>query len=437
MAGGFLESLLGKREFAAQPPWLAVARQRASDALARDGLPDARNEAWKYTSLRALGQRTYAMPERGRGKVSIDASAITLPDVDGPRLVFVDGVFRAHLSRMIAQSGLVVTTLSEAMNDDADALRSWLDRDFDGTALAFARLNAALVEDGAVIRVAAGSHVPQALHLVHFGTAAANATVAHSRVLIDVGEDASVSIVEHHLGEAGEANLFNGVTQVALGARCRLGLLQLQVAADSSTRIRRTEAMLGADALLDLHSVELGAALSRHDLVVHLAGDRSRLQSRGVFALRGRQHGDTRIDVRHRARDTRCDLLWRGVADQRARGVFHGGITVEAGADGADAKLSNKNLLLSEQAEIDTQPVLEIHADEVKAAHGATVGQLDDKALFYLRSRGLSQAQARSMLTLAFCRVAVDSLEPAALREHVGALLLERLPSGSDAGTSA
>lgn len=437
MSAGLLESLLGARSFPAQPAWLAAVRQRAIDALGRDGLPDARNEAWKYTSLRALGQRSYASPERGRQKVSIDPAAIALPGVDGPCLVFVDGVFRAHLSRAIAQGGLIVHTLSEAMGENADALRGWLERDFDGTALAFARLNSALAEDGAVIRVAAGSQVPQTLHLVHYGTASALATAAHSRVLIDVADDASLSLVEHHLGEAGEANLFNGVTQIALGTRARLDLLQLQVAAETSTRIRRTEITLGTDAVLDLHCVELGAALSRHDLVVELSGDRARLHSRGVFALRGRQHADTRIDVRHVARDTRCELLWRGVADQRSRGVFHGGITVQAGADGADASLSNKNLLLSAQAEIDTQPVLEIHADEVKAAHGATVGQLDDKALFYLRSRGLSEAQARTLLTLAFCRVAIDSLEPVALREHVGALLLERLPIVSDAEVAA
>ncbi|MEO7013215.1 MAG: SufD family Fe-S cluster assembly protein, partial [Dokdonella sp.] len=165
-----------------------------------------------------------------------------------------------------------------------------------------------------------------------------------------------------------------------------------------------------------------------HDLAVTLIGDRSRFISRGVFALRGRQHADTRLDIRHLAHDTACDIVWRGVADQRSRGMFHGAIVVNPGADGSDAQLTNKNLLLSAQAEIDTQPVLEIYADEVKAAHGATVGQLDEQALFYLRSRGLSADKARSLLTLAFCRIAFDSIENEALREHVDALLLERLP---------
>jgi Fe-S cluster assembly protein SufD len=147
-----------------------------------------------------------------------------------------------------------------------------------------------------------------------------------------------------------------------------------------------------------------------------------------VFAPGGRQHLETRLDIRHLARDTSSDALWRGIADGRGRGVLHGAITVAAGADGADARLSNKNLLLSAQAEIDTQPVLEIHADEVKASHGATVGQLDERALFYLRSRGLPLEQARALLTSAFCRVALDRLDPAPLREHFTARLARQLP---------
>jgi Fe-S cluster assembly protein SufD len=148
-----------------------------------------------------------------------------------------------------------------------------------------------------------------------------------------------------------------------------------------------------------------------------------------VFALRGRQHADTHLDVRHAARNTISDVLWRGVADERARGVFHGAITVAAGADGADANLSNKNLLLSPHAEIDTQPVLEIYADEVKAAHGATVGKLDEQAMFYLRTRGLPPDAARHLLIAAFCGTALSDVAPPVLREHLSAMLASRLPS--------
>ncbi len=167
----------------------------------------------------------------------------------------------------------------------------------------------------------------------------------------------------------------------------------------------------------------------RHDLRVELAGDEARFDSRGVFALQGRQHVDTQLAVHHQALNTASESIWRGVADQRARGVLRGAIVVAEGADGADASLSSKNLLLSAQAEIDTKPELEIYADEVKAAHGATVGQLDERALFYLRSRGIPHAEARALLTAAFCRAVLQDMPNAMLREHVSQLLLSHLPA--------
>src|SRR5690606_28405295 len=158
--------------------------------------------------------------------------------------------------------------------------------------------------------------------------------------------------------------------------------------------------------------LEMGGALSRHELNVRLEGERAELVANGVLLASGRRHLDTRLGIDHVARDTRCELGWRGMAAGRGRAVFHGGIQIRKGADGTDARLSNKNLLLSETAEIDTQPVLVIHADEVTAAHGATVGQLDDNALFYLRSRGMPEAQARALLTAAFAREPLVSVVP-------------------------
>jgi Fe-S cluster assembly protein SufD len=234
-------------------------------------------------------------------------------------------------------------------------------------------------------------------------------------------------VVEHHMAADAHAHLGNVVADYRLADEARLDLMQLQDAAEGAALIRRSDARLGRAARLRMHTVELGAQFMRHQLDIALAGRGARFESRGVFALHGRQHADTRMQVTHDARDTECDIGWRGVADQRSRGVFHGAITVAAGADGADARLSNKNLLLSAQAEIDTQPVLEIHADEVKAAHGATVGQLDPNALFYLRSRGIPEADARRLLTAAFCREIVAGVDDAALRTALDAALARAL----------
>ena len=430
MAAGFLERMLAEapRASTGDAGWLAAARTNALEQLARDGMPGPRSEAWKYSSLRALGQRSYQLGDAEASSRSIDANLLALPGVDGPRLVFVNGVFRGDLSALASIDGLQFDALSKVLESEPDSLRPFLSRSFDDPAQVFSRLNAALASDGAIIRVAAGVTIAPLLHIICVGAAASTELAWQLRTIIDVGEGASLRLVEHHVGQLGQNHFGNVLNQIAVRANARLDLLQVQNAAETTSLVRRTDVTLETDAHLELRSIEAGALWMRHDLAVKLIGDRSRFVSRGVFALRGRQHADTRLDVRHAARDSACDIVWRGVADQRSRGIFHGAITVEPGANGSDAYLSNKNLLLSEQAEIDTQPVLEIHADEVKAAHGATVGQLDERAMFYLRSRGLGADEARSLLTLAFCRVAFDSIENEALRDHLDALLLERLP---------
>ena len=430
MAAGFLERMLAEapRASAGDAGWLAAARANALEQLARDGMPGPRSEAWKYSSLRALGQRSYQLGDAEASSRSIDANLLALPGVDGPRLVFINGVFRGDLSLRASIDGLQFDALSNVLGSEPDSLQPFLSRSFDDAAQVFSRLNAALAGDGAVIRVAAGVTIEPLLHIICVGAAASTELAWQLRNIIEVGEGASLRLVEHHVGQVGQNHFGNVLNQLAVRVNARLDLLQVQNAAESTHLVRRTDATLETDAHLELRSIEAGAFWMRHDLAVKLIGDRSRFVSRGVFALRGRQHADTRLDVRHVARDSACDIVWRGVADQRSRGIFHGAITVEPGADGSDAYLSNKNLLLSEQAEIDTQPVLDIHADEVKAAHGATVGQLDERAMFYLRSRGLGADEARSLLTLAFCRVAFDSIENEALRDHLDALLLECLP---------
>lgn len=435
MAGGFLKPLLadGAATAGGQFKWLANVRAQAMHQLARDGMPGPRTEAWKYSSLRALDQRSYQRGDADANARDIDASLLDLPGIDGPRLVFVNGAFRMDLSNIPAIDGLRMDALSSLLESDPESLQPFLARSYDDGADVFARLNTALASDGPVIRVAAGKKIDPVVHLVMVGAEAPSELAWQLRCIVEIGDKARLTLVEHHVGTDGQRHFGNLLSQIAVGEGARLDLLQIQHSAESSSLVRRTEAALGVDGHLEMRSIEAGAQWMRHDLVVRLEGDRSRFTSRGVFALRNRQHSDTRLDVRHVARDTACDIVWRGVADQRSRGVFHGAITVEPGADGSDAQLSNKNLLLSEHAEIDTQPVLEIHADEVKAAHGATVGQLDESALFYLRTRGLSVDEARSMLTLAFCRVAFDSIENEALREHVDSLLLERLPNMTDA----
>jgi Fe-S cluster assembly protein SufD len=409
--------------------WLDAARRENLEAFVAAGLPDTRGEAWKYTALRALGQRRFALGDAAATTHVIDPHALILPGVDGPRLVFVNGVFRADLSRLEAlPAGLTLQPLSQVLEQDPEPLRFALSRHYRETGDAFARLNAALAGDGVVLRVAAGARINKPVQLCFVGAPAQGDLAWHARNVIELGEGAKLDLVEHHLSTTEHKHLGTLVSDIVLQNDASLQHVLLQNAAEDSTLIRRGSLHLGAGSQATLHVLELGGALVRHDLHAELHGDQARLDTRGVFVLRGRQHLDTQLSIRHQALNTASESIWRGVADERSRGVFRGAIVVAEGADGTDASLNNKNLLLSALAEIDTKPELEIYADEVKAAHGATIGQLDERALFYLRSRGLPHAEARALLTAAFCRAVFAALPNETLREHFSEALLAHLP---------
>ena len=411
------------------PAWLAAARQEALDAFLERGLPDTHNELWKYTTLRALTQRQYATQDPAAATRPVAADAWRLPEVDGACVVFVNGVFRADLSALDdLPDGVMLRPLSRVLAAQPETMRFLLggkarDED-DGWVL----LNRALATDGVSIHVAAACKAAAPLHVVHVATAADAATAWHLRSRIELEAGAELSLIEHHVGLGEGGHLANLVQDITLRDHARLDWIVIQQTAADATLLRRSDVVLHDAAQVDFHALELGGKLARHEVRVDLAGARSRFTSHGAFVLHGRQHADTEVLVTHRGRDTYSDALWRGVADDRARGVVHGRILVLKGADGADGSFYNKNLLLSTDAEIDTRPALEIYADEVKANHGATVGQLDDAMLFYLESRGIPAVLARDMLIGAFCAVALDGITPAGLRDYCAARLAEQLP---------
>lgn len=409
--------------------WLDDSRRNALRAFLERGLPDTRNELWKYTALRALQQRAYAPRDAAASSRHVPDALLQLDGCEGPRAVFVNGVFRGDLSRLGGLAdGLTLQPLSKALQQQSEPLRFLMgahaNEDDDG----FALLNRALAAEGLIIRVADGARVPQPLHVVHVGTGVGSTIAWHLRDLIELGEGASLAVIEHHVGDDASGHLANLARTLTLRARAQLDWTVVQRASQDATLLRRTDCVLHEGAELDFHALELGGKLARHELRVDLAGDRARFASRGAFVLDGRQHCDTEVLVTHRGRDTVSDSLWRGVAGDRARGVVHGRILVQPGADGSDGSFYNKNLLLSTGAEIDTRPALEIYADDVKANHGATVGQLDENVLFYLRSRGIPLDTARRMLVRAFCAVALDGIRPAPLHDCCETLLVGQLP---------
>lgn len=374
-------------------------REAILEAALKTGLPAARNEAWKYTSLRQLERRSFsAAPPQAP---TIDAAL--LADIPSPRLVFVNGRrCDAHSDLSGLDAGVQVRMLSTVLKDAPEATR-FLGRRFDRADEVFAQFNAALADEGVLVQVADAIQSDTPLHLVFVSAPDEADRVWHHRHLVELRRSASLGLVEHHLQAGDCAHLDNTLVHVHLAQGATLSHARVQADGARATSLLRTDAVLARDAQYRRIDLELGAGLSRHELNVRLEGDNAHVTANGVLLGTGRRHIDTRLGIEHIGRDTSAELVWRGVAANRSRVVFHGGISIRAGADGADANLSNKNLLLSTDAEIDTQPTLVIDADEVKAAHGATVGQLDTNALFYLRSRGVPEEQARSMLSAAFC----------------------------------
>jgi len=395
-----------------------AAHRAALDAVVRDGLPGPRSEAWKYTPLRALERRAFAPVEAD--VAAFDPALIA--SIPAPRLVFINGVHDTAHSDVDALPDGLSLVLGET---DGPARESAADaRPGDDV---FANLNAALARTGVTLRVEAGATVETPLHLVFIGAPSDTDRAWHLRHVVEVGEGASLVLAEHHLASGAHRHLDTAALSLRLAPHAGLRHARIHDAADGATSFLRTDAVLAEDAEYRRLDLELGAALSRHELNVRLEGDRARLVANGVLLATGKRHLDTRLGVEHVARDTACELTWRGIGAGRGRAVFHGGITIHEGADGTDANLSNKNLLLSAGAEIDTQPVLVIHADEVQAAHGATVGQLDPTAMFYLRSRGLPEADARRLLTAAFVRAPLGVVASGALREALDARLDDAL----------
>lgn len=402
---------------------LAGHDDAASRAILDIGLPGPRSEAWKYTPLRAFERRTFS-PAR-----VIEADTGWLAGIPAPRIVFVNGFFDAALSDIDAlPPGLDIThgrDRTSAVEIETDA-NAWHPAGDD----VFANLNAELAKDGVHVRVEAPIDIP--LHLVSLNLHDGDDRAIHLHHAITLSADASLTLVEHQLGND-QANLDNSRIDITLGDRAQLKHLRLQDDGLRASRFLRTDTTLATKADYRRLDLELGAALSRHELNVTLAGESASLHSGGVLMAHGKRHLDTRLGIVHASGNTRSELPWRGLADGRARAEFHGGIRIDAGADGSEANLQNRNLLLSDNAEIDTQPVLVIHADEVQAAHGATVGQLDANALFYLRSRGIPEEEARRILTVAFCREVLAMVEDTSLRAALEARIDRALARMQDA----
>lgn len=402
-------------------------RRCAAECLAVTGLPERYHEAWKYTDISRikalLSGRLWQVPT----PAPQDAAAIEqalIPELDAYRLVFVDGLMHHSLSHL--PDTVEVRSLATLLDDgDHDALA--LDAEsvlFNG----FVALNSAMATDGAVISIPDEVHLDKPLYLLHLASAGQHA--AHLRHDIVLGRGAEVVVIEHFAGMDGAAGLSNNVNRIHLHENAGLEHYRLQLEAGAQFHIGRIEVNQARDSRYTSHSVALGASLSRADIVSKLSGEGAECRLNGLYLLGGRQHADHHTYIDHAAPHGRSRENYRGVLAGRSHGVFNGKIVVSEGAVKTDSEQSNANLLLSDDAEVDTKPELEIYNDDVKCAHGTTVGQMDETQLFYLRSRGLSEATARNVLTFAFADAVLAGVGSAPVRSFLEREALKRLPGG-------
>jgi len=389
----------------------AAHRAAAFERFAALGFPGPREEAWKYTSLRRLAARRFPAP-------GTDGLAPALPEaLAGHRLALVNGRRREDLSTPgPLPHGLRVRGLADAQGD-GESLAALLRVARGGGTERFAALNAALCPDVLLLDVAAGA-APEPLEIVLAATPT-EPGMSHPRLVIRAAAGSHARIVIRHLSDDAE-RLVNSLVDVEIGPDATLHIYRLLDAGERAFHIERIEATVAQRGTFVMHDAQLGAGLARLDLHARLAAPQAAAELTGVFLADGSRHLDTHVLVDHLAVGTRSLQDYRGIAAGRGRAVFNGKAVVHPGAQQSQARQSSRNLLLTPGAEIDTKPELEIYADDVQCSHGATTGQLDPAALFYLRSRGLTENEARSALTRAFAGAVLSRMDhaPFAARVH-------------------
>ncbi|MEE9287525.1 MAG: Fe-S cluster assembly protein SufD, partial [Gammaproteobacteria bacterium] len=325
--------------------------------------------------------------------------------------------------------GTIVDSLASVLQHQGGSHLEHLGQYADDKANGFAALNTAFMTDGAYINLPAGTYVQKPIHLLFLSTTHDNALINYLRNLIVVGANAKVTIIESYVGLEGARNLTNTVTEVALGSGSVLEHYKLQQESLTSFHIGSLHIRQSADSRMYSHSISLGGAIVRNDINTALTAEGAEVNLNGLYMASGRQHIDNHTRIDHASPHTRSNEVYKGVLDGHARGVFNGKVVVHEGAAKTDARQSNKNLLLSNTAEVDTKPQLEIYADDVKCSHGATVGHLDKDALYYLRTRGIDEDAATSLLTYAFADDVINHIKYAPIRARLEKVVIGRLPN--------
>ena len=420
--------------------WIRDIRENAWSSFSDLGFPTARrgNEKWKYTSVRAIAYADFSHPldlDPNTGASAADLKRVA-PWNDGwMNLVFLDGRFSTVLSSAPQAAneanGALVASLAEAMRRDRDQVQEHLTRYATVEDDGFTALNTAFLEDGAFINIPDGHSPTMVVNLVFITTGRAQPRASYPRTLVVAGRNTKTTVVESYIGLCQEPYFTDAVTEIVAGEGARVEHYRLLMESAEAFHVGNCRVYQAKDSEYESASFSMGAAMGRNDFQVLLDATGASCSLNGLYLTTGTQHLDNMINVDHAKPHTKSRLLYKGILDGKSRAVFGGTVLVRKDAQKADARQTDKNLLLSDDAEVDSKPSLFIYADDVQCSHGATAGHMDEDTLFYMRSRGLDPETASRMLIQAFASEIIDTVRLGPLREHLDKVFLEALPTAT------
>ena len=410
------------------PSWLPALRRAAFDRFSALGFPTTRDEDWHFTSVTPIAERTFKPMRAAATTLTLaELHAHTFGDATWHRLTFVNGRFERSLSTFAGLPAEVrVSTLAEALKESPEFVAEHLGKLAGVGGQSFTAFNTAFVQDGVVIHVPRGVVVDAPIHLLHIADAQADGGVMHPRLLVVAEPLSQFAIVESYSGPNGASYFTNAVAEIEVGNGARIDHYKIQAEGTDAYHVGTTQVVQGRDSMYHSFSFAVGAALSRNNVYSKLSGEAAEVRLNGLYMVDGTQPSDHQTFVEHLAPACASRELYKGVLDGASHGVFNGKVYVDPIAQKTDGKQTNHSLLLSEQSRVDTKPQLEIFADDVKCTHGATVGRLDQAALFYMKSRGIGAENARALLTYAFAAEVLETIELDPLRLALEEQVFER-----------
>lgn len=418
-----------KIEPPAAPAWVDAFRMRARENF--QGLPTTKDEAWRYTNIAPIAATDFVAESTSHREVTpADVARLRVPQLDASLLVFVNGRFRPDLSEASGWApGVVCMSLADAFASHADLLQRSL-----GGASAehddpFTRLNDSMLTCGMLLHVPRGTRQDRPIEVLSIATRTVEPVASHPRNVILVEDNASATVLEHYVTLDDDAvYLNNAVTELIAGDGARIEHYLLERESERAFNISTLAIRQGAESVVHSHTVLLGGAIVRNNVVPVLAGQRGHCLINGLYVGHGDQHLDNAMRVRHAAAQCESRQYYKGIMNDRSRGVFTGRIIVDKAAQKTDAIQTNRNMLLSDDARVNARPQLEIYADDVRCTHGATTGRVDDEAVFYFMSRGLSEPVARAMLVYAFAAEGFDRMDLVPVRRLLASEMIQKLP---------